>query len=106
MSKRRVVITGMGAICALGRELEDIWARLLAGQSGAQTITRFDTSPFSTRFACEVVEPPPEGYFSVLERKRLDRFTEYALYAADKAVADSGLDFEKLDRDRVGSIVA
>ncbi|MBK9383900.1 MAG: beta-ketoacyl-ACP synthase II [Planctomycetes bacterium] len=106
MSKRRVVITGMGAICALGRELETIWAGLLAGRSGATPITRFDTSQFATRFACEVVDPPPEGYFSVLERKRLDRFTEYALYAADRAVADSGLDFEKLDRERIGSIVA
>jgi 3-oxoacyl-[acyl-carrier-protein] synthase II len=106
MSKRRVVITGMGAICALGRELETIWAGLLAGRSGATPITRFDASQFSTRFACEVVDQPPEGYFSVLERKRLDRFTEYALYAADRAVADSGLDFEKVDRERVGSIVA
>jgi 3-oxoacyl-[acyl-carrier-protein] synthase II len=106
MSKRRVVITGMGAICALGRELETIWAGLLAGRSGAQPITRFDAAQFSTRFACEVVDLPPEGYFNVLERKRLDRFTEYALYAADRAVEDSGLDFAKVDRERVGSIVA
>lgn len=106
MENRRVVITGLGAVCALGKDIEEIFSGLLEGRSGAVPITRFDVSEFSTRFACEVQDFPPADYFTRLESKRLDRFTEYALFAADCAVKDSGLDFTTVDTARVGSIVA
>src|SRR5262245_39791172 len=103
--RRRVAITGLGAVTPLGRDARRFFERLLAGESGAVPITKFDASAFSTRFACEVEDFNPEVLFPKAESKRLDPFAQYALHAAGEALRDSGLDLEKLDRNRIGAIV-
>jgi 3-oxoacyl-[acyl-carrier-protein] synthase II len=104
---RRVVITGLGAVCALGKDVDDIFEKLLAGTSGVITITRFDTSKHATKFAAEVTSFNAAEYFPKLEAKRMDPFTAYAVYAADRAMADAGIakDDPKVDRDRFGCIL-
>jgi len=103
--RQRVVVTGMGAITPIGNSVEIYWEGLLAGRSGAGLITRFDTSQFPTRIACEVKDFDP---FSVAEKKearRMDRAELLALGATHEAVKHAGLDFEKLDRERCGVVI-
>ncbi|MCV9385460.1 beta-ketoacyl-ACP synthase II [Reichenbachiella ulvae] len=103
---KRVVITGMGAITPIGKDLKSYWGNLLAGQSGAGPITRFDSSAFKTRFACEIKDYDPLDYFDRKEARKLDRFSQYGMIATAEAIADASLDFEQLNRDRVGVIMA
>lgn len=105
MSKRRVVITGLGAVCSLGAEVETIFKRLLAGESGIRPITKFDVSKFDVRFAGEILGMNPEEYFPKTEIKRLDPFSQLALYAGDQAHKDSGIDFNHCNRERIGAIL-
>lgn len=105
MTQRRVAITGLGAVCSLGSDLETIWKRLLNGESGIRTITNFDSSAFDVHFAGEIADLDLAAYFPKLEIKKLDKFSQYALYAGDMAHKDSGLDLEKEDRDRIGAIL-
>ena len=105
MSKRRVVITGAGAITPLGRDLESTWAKLLAGESGAATITHFDVSQHAVKFACTIPGYDPDEYFSKPETRRLDVFTQYMILAADEAMKNSGLDLSKEDPTRMGCIL-
>ncbi len=102
MPERRVVITGVGAICALGNRVPDIWQAAQAGRSGARRVTRFDPAHLSCKIACEV-DFDATAYFG-REAKKLDVFSQYALAAADEAVEHSGLDMEKEDPDRCGVI--
>lgn len=104
---RRVVITGMGAVCALGKELDVIFERLLSGKSGVIPITKFDTSKHTTKIAAEVTEFKKDEYFPKIESKRLDPFAALAVFAADKAIADSGIALNDpgVDRDRFGCIL-
>ncbi|RMF58398.1 MAG: beta-ketoacyl-[acyl-carrier-protein] synthase II [Calditrichaeota bacterium] len=102
---RRVVITGMGAITAIGNTAKDFWTALLEGKNGVNTITRFDPSPFSTRFAAEVKNFDPSNLIDVREQNRMDRYTQFAIVAANEALTDSGLDLEKEDLDRIGVLV-
>ena len=95
--KRRVVITGLGAVTSLSRQVEDLLVRLCEGQSGVHTIQRFDTSRFRSRFGGEISDWSTDGYMAPKEAKRLDRFTQFAMVAAIDAVRDSGLDFSKED---------
>ncbi|HZN41069.1 MAG TPA: beta-ketoacyl-ACP synthase II [Planctomycetota bacterium] len=104
MTKRRVVITGLGAVSSLGLDLATNWDNLLKGESGAGTITRFDTSKHSCKFACEVWNWEPEKYFPKTESKRLDKFTMYFLVAADEAIKASGLDLGRENRTLAGCI--
>ena len=104
MTKRRVVITGLGAVSSLGFDLATNWDNLLKGESGAGTITRFDTSKHSCKFACEVWNWEPEKYFPKIESKRLDKFTMYFLVAADEAIKASGLDLGRENRTLAGCI--
>ena len=104
MQLRRVVITGLGALTPLGNTLKDYWEGLVSGRSGAAPITRFDASKFKTRFACEVKGFDPENFFDRKEARKMDPFAQYALVASDEAIKDSGLDLEKVDRDRIGVI--
>jgi 3-oxoacyl-[acyl-carrier-protein] synthase II len=104
MTKRRVVITGLGAVSSLGLDLATNWDNLLKGESGAGTITRFDTSKHSCKFACEVWNWEPEKYFPKIESKRLDKFTMYFLVAADEAIKASGLDLGRENRTLAGCI--
>jgi 3-oxoacyl-[acyl-carrier-protein] synthase II len=90
---RRVVVTGLGAITPLGISVQEFWGNVVAGKSGAGPITKFDSSKFKTRFACEVRGFVPEEYIEKKELKKYDLFTQYALAATDQAIKDAGLDF-------------
>jgi 3-oxoacyl-[acyl-carrier-protein] synthase II len=105
MSERRVVITGMGVLTPLGCELEVFWQNLLAGKSGIAPVTRFDTTDFDCKIGGEVKGFKPEDFMPIKETRRTDRFTQFAVGAARKAVADSGIDMANLDADRVGVLI-
>jgi len=104
MSLKRVVVTGLGALTPVGHTAEETWTNLLAGKSGAGLITRFDASLFKTHFACEVKDFVPNDLLDRKEARRMDRFTQFGMVVADEAIADSGLDFEKENPDRIGVI--
>lgn len=89
---RRVVVTGMSVVTALGCELDEFWERLCAGKSGISHIQRFDCTDFKVNFGGEVKDFPRDEYIDPREQKRLDRFSQFAIVAASKAVALSGLD--------------
>jgi len=105
MGKRRVVITGMGLMSPVGNNVQETWQALLNGKNGAAPITLFDTSEYETKFACEVKNYNPLDYFDRKELRRLDRFSQFAILAAEEALKDSGLELDKEDRDRIGVIV-
>jgi 3-oxoacyl-[acyl-carrier-protein] synthase II len=104
MTRRRVVITGVGALCALGKSVPEIWEGAKAGRSGARTIESFDASRIGCQFACEVRDFDGEDYFG-RDAKKLDLFAQYGVVAADEAIKDSGLDFSSGETDRCGVIV-
>lgn len=104
MTTRRVVITGLGALTPIGNNVPDFWNNMKAGKSGAAPITKFDTSKFKTTFACEVKGYNPADHFDVKEIRKYDPFSQYALVAVREAVADAGINFEELNRDRIGVI--
>ncbi|MFI5144850.1 MAG: beta-ketoacyl-ACP synthase II [Ignavibacteria bacterium] len=102
--KRRVVVTGVGAVTPIGNNIDETWNNLIAGKSGAAPITYFDTTHFKTKFACEV-----KGFdaMNFMDRKlvqRVDLFTQFALAASEMAVKDSGIDFSKMDPLRTGVV--
>jgi 3-oxoacyl-[acyl-carrier-protein] synthase II len=101
---RRVVITGLGALTPIGNNVPEFWNNMKAGKSGAAPITKFDTSKFKTTFACEVKGYNPSEHFDVKEIRKYDPFSQYALVAVREAVADAGIKFEELNRDRIGVI--
>jgi 3-oxoacyl-[acyl-carrier-protein] synthase II len=109
---RRVVVTGIGAVTALGLKFEELWRRVLAGESGIGRIKLFDTAggdmtgrPFKVNFAGEIYGWPPPGYISTKDEKRIDRFAQFSLVAGIDAVQDSGIDFEREDTFRCGVII-
>lgn len=104
MEIKRVVVTGLGALTPIGNNVEEYWNGLVNGVSGAAPITYFDASKFKTRFACELKNFDITQFFDRKEARKMDRFTQYALVAADEAIVDSKLDLEKIDKDRVGVI--
>lgn len=101
---RRVVVTGMGALTPIGNDLHAYWESLKAGVSGADLIKNFDASRFKTKFACELKDYDPGNYFDRKEARKMDLYAQYAHVAADEALKDSGLDPDKVDKDRVGII--
>ncbi len=103
--KRRVVVTGIGAVTSLSLKVDDLWRRLLRGESGVHEIRLFDTADFKVRFAGEIHNWQPTGYISPKDEKRIDRFAQFALVAAIDAVQDSGIDFSKEDPFRCGVII-
>jgi 3-oxoacyl-[acyl-carrier-protein] synthase II len=103
---RRVVVTGMGALTPLGNNLHEYWEGLKNGVSGANMITRFDTEKFKTKFACEIKNYDSTKHFDRKEANKLDPYAQYALIAAEEAITASGIDLEKVDKDRVGVIWA
>jgi 3-oxoacyl-[acyl-carrier-protein] synthase II len=105
MSKRRVVITGLGCVTALAESADELFAALCEGQSGISTIESFDTDSYPVKFGGEIRNFDVTKYVDQRESKRMDRFTQYALAAAKQAVDDSGLDFSKEDVFRAGVIV-
>lgn len=95
--KRRVVVTGLGAVTSLSHNVEDLFQRLCNGESGIRTIERFDSSRYRSHFAGEIRDWSTDAYLPSKDAKRLDRFVQYALVSAIDAVKDSGLDFSKED---------
>ncbi len=104
MKLKRVVVTGIGALTPIGNNADLYWQNLLKGTSGAAPITRFDASNFKTKFACEVKDLDLTEHFDRKEGRKLDLFAKYALIVADEAVADSGINAEAINKDRVGVI--
>ncbi len=102
----RVVVTGIGAITPIGRNIKEYWEGLRSGTSGSDWITRFDAEKFKTRFACEIKDYNPADYFDRKEARKLDVYAQYAIIAAGEAMVDSGLDNEEIDKDRAGVIWA
>ena len=106
MRLKRVVVTGLGAITPLGHTVSETWNNMIQGVSGAGPVTQFDASKFKTRFACEVKGFDIKRYMDRKEARKCDRYTHFALIAADEAVLDSGIDLDNEDKDRIGVIFA
>ena len=105
-TERRVVVTGLGVVSALGNEVDTFWNRLIAGECGIDRITAFDPSAYDTQIAGEVKDFNPAPAFpSPKEIRRTDRYSQLGVYAAWQAIRDSGLDLEKVNRDEVGVFI-
>jgi 3-oxoacyl-[acyl-carrier-protein] synthase II len=103
--KRRVVVTGIGAVTSLSRKVDDLWQRVVAGESGIHDIRTFDTAAYKVKFGGDIHDWNTKGYVDDREVKRIDRFTQFAMVAGIDAVNDSGLDFSKEDSYVCGAIV-
>ncbi|MBI1855074.1 MAG: beta-ketoacyl-ACP synthase II [Chloroflexi bacterium] len=103
--RRRVVVTGLGCVSPLGLNFAETWAALLAGKSGAAPITRFDASQHKTKFAAEVKGFDPLALFGAREARKMDRFAQFAIAAAQEALEHSGLKIDEANRDRVGVLI-
>ena len=103
--KKRVVITGLGAVTPIGIGKDVFWQSLVAGKSGVDRITRFDPSEYATQIAGEVKDFDPTQYIEKKEAKRMDRCTQFAVSAAKMAFEDAGIDFEQEDRSRMGTLI-
>lgn len=106
MELKRVVVTGLGAVTPIGKDVETTWNNAINGVSGAGPITQFDASKFKTQFACEVKDFDPGQYFDRKELRKADRYTQLAVAASEQCIADSNMDFEKENTDRIGVIVS
>jgi len=106
MELKRVVVTGLGAITPIGKNVSDYWNGLLQGKSGAAAITHFDTEKHKTKFACEIKDYDAREYFDRKEVRKLDAYAQYGIIAADEAVKDAGLNADGLDKNRIGVIWA
>lgn len=104
MTFKRVVVTGLGALTPIGNTYQEYWEGLKAGKSGAASITKFDTTLFKTKFACEVKNFEIGNFMDRKEARKLDLFAQYAMVSADEAVKDSNLPLQELNPDRVGVI--
>lgn len=104
MEKRRVVVTGMGALTPIGNNLEAFWEGLRTGKSGAAPITYFDTTPFKTNFACELKGLDVKDHLDRKEIRTNDPHVQYALVSTKEAIEDAGLNFEEIDTYRTGVI--
>ncbi len=108
MNKRRVVITGLGAVTPCGIGTDNFWNAMLEGKSGISLIERIDTEKQAVKIAAEIKDTDfnPEDYMDSKDAKRMDRFTQFAMVAADEAIADSGIDEADIDPYRIGVIVS
>jgi 3-oxoacyl-[acyl-carrier-protein] synthase II len=104
-ARRRVVVTGLGAVTPVGNTRDDFWRRLIAGESGIAPITAFDAALFTTRFAGEVKDWKPEEVIGRKEARRMDRFTQFAFVAAREAIEDAKLPEDEEFKQRVGGVV-
>jgi len=105
MKDTRVVVTGLGAVTALGLDVPTTWSGVLAGRSGVDRITSFDPSPYKTQIAAEIKDFDPTRYLDRRTARRLDRFTHFAVAASQEAVQDSGLNLANEDPRAVGVII-
>lgn len=104
MTAKRVVITGLGALTPIGNSVEEYWKSLIQGVSGAATITHFDASNFKTRFACELKNFDVHNFIERKEARKMDKFAQYAMVVADEAIKDADINFDKINRSKVGVI--
>ncbi|MBK56344.1 MAG: beta-ketoacyl-[acyl-carrier-protein] synthase II [Flavobacteriaceae bacterium] len=104
MSLKRVVVTGLGALTPVGNTVNQYWNGLISGVSGAAPITYFDSSEFKTKFACELKGFDPEQFMDRKLARKMDRFAQYAIVSSDEALADSNLNINDNNRDRIGVI--
>ena len=104
MEKRRVVVTGLGAVTPIGIGIDKFWNGLVSGKNGVDLITKFDTSNFDTKFGAEVRDFDPLKYLDKKSLKRLDPYAQYALVSAIMAVEDSGLNLEGVNKERFGVV--
>ncbi|MCF7955524.1 MAG: beta-ketoacyl-[acyl-carrier-protein] synthase II, partial [Phycisphaerae bacterium] len=105
MSRRRVVITGLGCVTALAESADGLFQALCEGKSGISKIESFDTSEYPVRIGGECKDFNIKDYLPSRVAKRMDRFTQMAVASSIQAVADSGLDVEKEDKSRIGCII-
>ncbi|VBB05655.1 beta-ketoacyl synthase active site [Lucifera butyrica] len=103
--KKRVVVTGLGAITPVGIGKDNFWQALLAGKSGISKISRFDASEYATQIIGDVKDFDVTQFIDKKEAKRMDRFTQFAIAAAKMAFADAGMDLEQEDRTRIGTVI-
>jgi 3-oxoacyl-[acyl-carrier-protein] synthase II len=101
-ASRRVVVTGMGIISPLGNELETTWQNILAGKSGAKTVTAFDVTDYPTKFAAPVENFDDVNHLDVKTKRRVDEFVQYGLVASKHAIENSGLELNSIDSSRIG----
>ena len=106
MDRRRVVITGLGAVTPIGLSMEESWAAVKAGVCGVAPITQYDTAQQKVKLAAEVKGFDPETYMSKAEARRMSRFIQFAAAAAKETMVDAGLDKESINPDRCGVIVS
>ncbi len=104
MELKRVVVTGLGALTPIGNNIEEYWNGLVNGVSGAAPITHFNAEKFKTQFACEVKNFNVTDFINRKEARKMDKFAQYAMVAADEAIEDANLDLEKINPDRIGVI--
>lgn len=102
--KKRVVVTGLGALTPIGLTTDEFWNALIEGKSGVGFISYFDTSEFDTKFAAELKGFDPLNYMDRKLSQRIDPFTQYAMVASDMAISDSGINFDNVDKERVGVV--
>lgn len=105
MTRRRVVVTGVGALTPVGNSAPDFWNGLISGKSGVRPITHFDTSDLPTKFAGQLENYEATDYFDRKEARRMDPVTQYALITADEAITDSKIDLDSVNKDRIGVMV-
>jgi 3-oxoacyl-[acyl-carrier-protein] synthase II len=103
--RRRVVVTGIGAVTPIGTAVSGLWEGLLAQRSGVRTVTQFDPSPFRSHNAAEVADFAPADFMEAKKAKRMDRFSQFAIASARLALEDSAIDLAHEDRDRIGSMM-
>ena len=104
MELKRVVVTGLGALTPIGNTKDEFWEGLISGKSGAAPITYFDAEKFKTKFACELKNFIATDFIDRKLASRMDKFTQYAMVAADEAIADAKLDLDAINKMRVGVI--
>ncbi|HIF51064.1 MAG TPA: beta-ketoacyl-[acyl-carrier-protein] synthase II [Thiotrichaceae bacterium] len=102
MSKRRVVVTGLGMVTPVGNSVDDTWGNILAGKSGIAPLDHFDTTEFSTKFGGSIRDLPLDDYISKKEQKKMDPFIHYGLVAGIQAIKDSGLEITEENATRIG----
>ena len=103
---RRVVVTGMGALTPIGKNVDEFWNNLVKGVSGAEPITRFNAENFKTKFACHLKDYDPLDYFDRKEARKMDPYAQYGLIAAEEAYQQAGLADADINRERAGIIWA
>jgi 3-oxoacyl-[acyl-carrier-protein] synthase II len=101
---KRVVVTGMGAITPIGNSVDEFWKNSIAGKSGVDFITKFDTTHFKTKFAAEVKGFNASEYFEKNEARKYDLFTQYAVAASEEAILNANINFEQVNKDKIGVI--